>query len=97
LITGDETSKNNERTSNKNMNKQWRIQDKILGGLNFTAGSTFVFNLYPVSNASFLSSNGRTFMGLGGLISSSSSLSLYFSSFLHLFFSLTLPIFPLMH
>jgi hypothetical protein len=30
--------------------------------LNFTAGSTFVFNLCPVSNASFLSSNGRTFM-----------------------------------
>jgi hypothetical protein len=73
-------------------NNQWRIQDKILGGLNFTAGSTFVFNLCPVFNVSFLSSNGRTFLGLRGLVSSSSSLSLYFSSFLHLFFSLTLPI-----
>jgi hypothetical protein len=56
------------------------------------ADSTFV-NLCLVSNVFFLSSNGRTFTRLGGLISSSSSLSLYFSFFLRHFFSLILPIF----
>jgi hypothetical protein len=57
------------------------------------AGSTLVFNFCLVSNASFLSSNDRTFMGLrrAGLFFFL-SFSLFFS-FLHLFFSLTLPIF----
>jgi hypothetical protein len=71
-------------------------QDKILGGLNFTAGSTFIFNLCPVSNTSFLSFDNQTFIeAQGRLVSSSFSLSLYFSSFLHLFFSLILPVFLL--
>jgi hypothetical protein len=35
-------------------------------GLNFMAGSTFVFNLCPVFNVFFLSSNDRTFTGAQG-------------------------------